>query len=82
MDPLANADKANIPILVYHGDRDVRVPIFHGKDFYEAVRRKVKAEWVQIADMPHSLPWWPDHHRKSLSAIESFLENDCGPGGL
>ncbi|WP_300998423.1 prolyl oligopeptidase family serine peptidase [Hyphomonas sp.] len=82
MDPLANADKANIPILVYHGDRDVRVPIFHGKDFYEAVRRKVKAEWVQIADMPHSLPWWPDHHRKSLSAIESFLKNDCGPGGL
>lgn len=82
MDPLANADKANIPILIYHGDRDVRVPLFHGKDFYEAVRRRVNAKWVQIPDMPHSLPWWPDHHRKSLSAIEDFLKNDCGPGGL
>lgn len=82
MDPLANADKASIPVLIYHGDRDVRVPVFHGRDFYEAVRRQVKAKWVLIPDMPHSLPWWPDHHRKSLSAIESFLETDCGPGGL
>lgn len=82
MDPAANTDKANIPILVYHGDRDVRVPLFHGKDFYEAVRKKVPAKFVQVSDMPHSLPWWPEHHRESLSAIESFLKNDCGPGGL
>ncbi len=82
MDPAANTDKANIPILVYHGDRDVRVPLFHGKDFYEAVRKKVPAKFVQVSDMPHSLPWWPEHHRESLSAIEGFLKNDCGPGGL
>ncbi len=82
MDPAANTSKANIPILVYHGDRDVRVPLFHGKDFYEAVRKKVPAKFVQISDMPHSLPWWPTHHRQSLSAIESFLKTDCGPGGL
>lgn len=82
MDPAQNTDKANIPILVYHGDRDVRVPFFQGKDFFEAVKRKVPAKFVAIADMPHSLPWWPEHHRQSLGAIESFLKTDCGPGGL
>lgn len=82
MDPAQNTDKANIPILVYHGDRDVRVPFFQGKDFFEAVKRKVPAKFVAIPDMPHSLPWWPEHHRQSLGAIESFLKTDCGPGGL
>ena len=32
MSPLTNANKAQIPILVYHGDRDVRVPIKDGRD--------------------------------------------------
>ena len=27
MDPMKQTKKANIPILVYHGDRDVRVPL-------------------------------------------------------
>jgi hypothetical protein len=31
--------------------------------------------------MPHSLPWYPEHHRQSLSAIEDFLANDCGMPG-
>jgi dienelactone hydrolase len=82
MDPLANADKANIPILVFHGDRDVRVPIRDGRDFYNAVKDKVPAKFVEVPDMFHQLPWWPDQVRVSLGAIESFLKEDCGPGGL
>ncbi|WP_300379417.1 prolyl oligopeptidase family serine peptidase [Henriciella sp.] len=76
MDPIENTDKANIPILVYHGDRDVRVPIEEGRGFYNAVKDKVNAKFVQIDDMPHSLPWWPDHHRESLKAIDSWLKSD------
>ncbi len=82
MDPADNTDKANIPILVYHGDRDVRVPIFHGRDFYNAVRDRVDAQFLEVEDMPHSLPWYPRHHRVTLEAIEDYLANDCGPGGL
>lgn len=79
MDPAANTEKANIPILVYHGDRDVRVPLFHGVDFYNAVKRHQPAsKLVVIEDMPHSLPWWPEHHRESLSAIEDYLATTCG----
>ncbi|MEE2878583.1 MAG: prolyl oligopeptidase family serine peptidase, partial [Pseudomonadota bacterium] len=76
MDPSKNTSKANIPILVYHGDRDVRVPIEEGRGFYNAVRNKVNAKFVEIDDMPHSLPWWPEHHRESLSAIENWLKSD------
>ena len=82
MDPMNNTDKANIPILLFHGDRDVRVPMFHSVDFYNAVRDQVPAQLVQIEDMPHSPPWYPRHFRTMLSAMETYLEEDCGPGGL
>lgn len=82
MDPIENTEKANIPVLVFHGDRDVRVPLFHGEDFYNAVRDTVPAELVVIEDMPHSLPWYPRHFRVMLSEMEDYLQNDCGPGGL
>lgn len=81
MDPLDNADKANIPVLIYSGDRDVRVPIFHSESFFDAVEGRVPAQFLTIADMPHSLPWYPEHHRQTLSAIEGFLANDCGMPG-
>ncbi|MEL6693437.1 MAG: prolyl oligopeptidase family serine peptidase, partial [Pseudomonadota bacterium] len=77
MDPIKNASKANIPILIYHGDRDVRVPLFHATDFYNAIKKHTDAELLVIEDMKHSLPWWPEHHVQSLSAIEHFLRNDC-----
>ena len=82
MDPANNTAQASIPILVYHGDRDVRVPLFHGRDFYNAVRDQVDAELLVLEDMPHSLPWYPRHHRDTLAAIERFLAEDCGPGGI
>ncbi len=79
MDPMDNTEKANIPILVYHGDRDVRVPLFHGTEFYKAVKKyQPDSRLVVVKDMPHSMPWWPTHHRESLNAIEDFLSTTCG----
>jgi dipeptidyl aminopeptidase/acylaminoacyl peptidase len=78
MAPLDNAAKADIPVLIYSGDRDVRVPIFHSESFYAAVRDRVPATFLKVPDMPHSLPWYPEHHRQTLAAIEKFLAEDCG----
>jgi len=78
MDPIRNTDKANIPVLVFHGDRDVRVPPRNGKSFYNKVKKKVPAKLVMIKDMPHSLPWTPAMQDKSLGAMDSFLKNECG----
>ena len=82
MDPMRNTDKANIPVFLYVGDRDVRTPSFHAKGFYEAVRGKVPAKFELVPDMPHSLPWYYRHHKATLGLIEGFLAKDCGPGGL
>ncbi|MFZ5658004.1 MAG: alpha/beta hydrolase family protein [Pseudomonadota bacterium] len=82
MDPIRNADKASIPVLLYVGDRDVRTPSFHAKSFYEAVRGRVPAKFELIPNMPHSMPWYPSHHERTLALIENFLAKECGPGGL
>ncbi|MCI4645004.1 MAG: prolyl oligopeptidase family serine peptidase [Hyphomonadaceae bacterium] len=79
-DVINDVENAEIPILIYHGDRDVRVPDTFGKAFYDAIRRHTTAKYVNIPEMPHSLPWTPDQHRLSLETIESFLQNECGMG--
>ncbi len=82
MDPMRNTDKANIPVLLYVGDRDVRTPSFHARGFYDAVKGKVPAKFELIPNMPHSMPWYSIHHKTTLGLIENFLSKDCGPGGL
>lgn len=82
MDPIQNTNQADIPVLLYVGDRDVRTPAFHARNFYNRVRDRVPAQLHMIRNMPHSLPWYYDHHIETLNLIETFLANDCGPGGL
>jgi dienelactone hydrolase len=82
MDPMRNVDKASLPILLYVGDRDVRTPQFHARDFYEGVRRRTAAKFELIPDMPHSMPWYYRHHETTLGLIERYLAGECGPDGL
>ncbi len=82
MDPMQRTEDAQLPVLLYVGDRDVRTPAFHARGFYDAVRDKVPAQFELIPDMPHSLPWYPSHQTATLSLIETYLSEDCGPGGL
>ncbi len=82
MDPMRNTDKATLPILLYVGDRDVRTPASHARNFYNAVKGKVPAKFELIADMPHSMPWYPSHYQATLPLMESFLRDECGPGGI
>ena len=64
------------------GDRDVRTPASHARNFYNGVKDKVPARFELIADMPHSMPWYPSHYRATLPLMADFLTKDCGPGGL
>lgn len=82
MDPMQNTANATLPVMLFVGDRDVRTPSFHARDFYEAVKGIVPAQFHLIADMPHSMPWYPRQQRQTLGLIENYLKNDCGPGGL
>jgi dienelactone hydrolase len=77
MDPMRNTEKANIPILLYVGNRDVRTPAFHAENFYNAVQEHVPARFKLIDDMPHSMPWYPRHQTETLGLIENFLNSVC-----
>ena len=83
MSPLDNVQDAEIPIFVFHGDRDQRVPIDQSEKFVRALRRAGKdVKYMEVVDLWHSLPWWPQHHLAVLSSIENYLATECGPGGL
>jgi dienelactone hydrolase len=82
MDPMKNVDKANIPVLLFVGDRDVRTPSWHAENFYKAVKDKVPAQFELIPDMPHSMPWYYRQQVEMYGYMEEFLENQCGMGNI
>ncbi len=83
LSPLDHVEDANIPIYIFHGDRDQRVPIEQSRKYYKALKKAGKTvEYNEIPDLWHSLPWWPTHHINVLENIDDYLKNRCGPGGL
>lgn len=84
LDPLKNVEQSDIPILMYHGDRDRQADTEHSRMFYAAMKKAGKdVEYVEIKDMWHTLPWRPEWHRQSLKLIEDWLAGPkCfgGPG--
>ena len=83
MSPLDHVKEAEIPIFVFHGDRDQRVPVEQSRKFVRALKRAGKdVKYLEIVDLWHSSPWWPQHHLAMFQSLENYLANDCGPGGL
>ena len=83
LSPLDHVKSANIPIYLFHGDRDQRVPVEQSRKFYRALRRAgATVEYNEIVDLWHSLPWWPTHHMNLFENLQDYLANRCGPGGL
>ncbi|MCX2780917.1 prolyl oligopeptidase family serine peptidase [Microbulbifer thermotolerans] len=81
--PYFNAEKANIPLFIFHGDRDQRVPVDQSRKFFDKLEELNKpVKYMEIPDLWHSMPWFPQHHYAVLSSLEEYLKNDCGPGGL
>jgi len=80
MDPMKNTDKIDIPIMLYHGDYDVRVPIFHSRDFYNAVKGKMpSSEFIVFEQMGHQYNRWrPEQTAEVLQNVERFLTTTCG----
>ena len=78
MDPQQNASKLAMPILIFHGDHDVRVPLYNATDFYNSVKGTGKAKLVIMKDMGHQLDkWTATNIRDSFKAMEDFLTTDC-----
>lgn len=80
MDPLKNVAKANIPIMLYHGDHDRQADTDHSRMFYAAMKSAGKdIEYHEIKGMWHTLPWHIEWQQQTLSYMESYLKSPkCG----
>lgn len=83
MSPQYNIKKANIPLFLFHGDRDQIVKVDQSRKYYKALKSAgKKVKYLEIPDLWHSNPWFPQHHLSMLTSLEDYLATECGPGGL
>jgi dipeptidyl aminopeptidase/acylaminoacyl peptidase len=84
LDALGRAKEAQIPVLLYHGDRDQRVKIEQSHKFAAALKSAGKPyKMVDIPDMGHQLIYWtPAMWAEQLTLVDDFLKTGCKPGGL
>ena len=80
MDPIKNVDKANIPIMLFHGDHDRTADTDHSRMFYAAMKAAGKdIEYTEIKGMWHTIPWHVEWQQQSLGLIEAYLKSPkCG----
>jgi dipeptidyl aminopeptidase/acylaminoacyl peptidase len=84
LNPWDHVADFRIPMLVYHGDRDNRVPYHEGEAMYERLKAAGKpVKFLELPDMGHQINLWsPQNFHDVLTKVEDFLANDCGPGGI
>ena len=84
LDAIQHAKDAQIPVFLYHGERDTNVDIKESKRFIAGLKAANKPyKWLEIKDMGHSYyTMTPDMLETQLVEIEKFFQNECKPGGL
>lgn len=72
--PLKRAAAITKPVLMAYGDKDLRVPLPHGKDMRDALKKagKVEIEWVVYEDEGHN--WMLVKNKVDFfTRVEKFL---------
>jgi len=82
--PVKEVNNVNVPMLLIHGSVDQRVPPLHAKKYVKELEKYGKNyEYIELKNADHfSNTLFYDHKMKAYPRMISFLENDCGPGGL
>jgi pimeloyl-ACP methyl ester carboxylesterase len=83
LNPVDFADKIQIPVMVYHGERDQTVPL-EQSDWYvsKAKHSGQPVVYHQLADYAHGPAWTRKIMADQLGYIEDYLLRDCGSKGL
>jgi dipeptidyl aminopeptidase/acylaminoacyl peptidase len=78
--PLELAARIRQPLLMAYGGVDVRVPMYHGKKFYDAVTQTNKdVEWIEYPNEAHG--WHlPKNNYDFWTRVEKFLDRNIGSG--
>jgi acetyl esterase/lipase len=78
--PLLQAARIKQPLLLAYGGSDVRVPLYHGTKFYDAVKAagNQKVEWIEYPEEGHG---WvlPKNRYDFWGRVEKFLNQNIGP---
>jgi dipeptidyl aminopeptidase/acylaminoacyl peptidase len=85
INPVKNAAKANIPLLMIHGRQDRRVQYYHMVDYKAAMEKagKTNAQYITLEGADHFYNTLMYDHQTSLyTKMLDYLKKDCGPGGL
>ncbi len=84
INPIKEVAKANIPLLMVHGDVDARVMYFNFKDYKKAMEQAGKsAQYLTLEGADHfSRTLMYNHQEAFYTKMLDFLANDCGPDGL
>ncbi|QUD89922.1 S9 family peptidase [Phenylobacterium montanum] len=84
LDALAHAKEAQIPVFLYHGDRDQTVEVEQSRKFAASLRAAGKpVRYDEIPEMGHQyVTMTPAMMEHQLVQIEDFLKTGCKPSGL
>ena len=84
VNPLEEAEKVNVPMLLIHGDVDQRVPPDHAKKYRKLLDKYNKNyKYLELEGADHfSNTLFYDHQKELYTAMIDFLENDCGQMSL
>ncbi len=76
--PLAQAARIKQPLLLAYGGGDMRVPLYHGNQFYAAIKQtNADVEWIVYPDEGHG--WSSPQTRFDFWArVEKFLDRNIG----
>ena len=78
--PLKHADRIKAPLLLVHGDRDVCVPIKHGRDMLKAMQALHKdVQWLEFEDEGHGVSYIANQ-RAWYAAMFALFERTIGKG--
>ena len=83
LSPLTLANKINIPIMIYHGERDQVVPLIQSELFAEQARKSgLPVDYHVLADYGHGPAWTRSIMSQQLGLIDQYLGKGCGGSGL
>jgi dipeptidyl aminopeptidase/acylaminoacyl peptidase len=83
LNPIDRAEQMEIPLMVYHGDRDQIVPLEQSRWFVDKAKRAGKpVVYHELKDYAHGPAWTRAIMADQLRLIDDYLARDCGGGGL
>ena len=83
LSPLTKAAPIQIPIMVYHGERDQTVPIEQSQWFVAEARKSGQpVEYHEFADYSHGAAWTRKIEADQLRIIDDYFAKGCGGSGL